>query len=482
MKLVAWPRTTRIGQPSVDQQGILFLLCAGAAAILVAILVSLGGVKAGVALLCLPLAVGVIVISVYRPFWGLFCCLQLSFVAAGSHRYVALPLSSALDPLLLLGVVAAVTQVKRVAWKKLPKGLIFFMLGWLIITVLEVMNPEAHSFSAWFHAIRSTSVQMVLCTVLAFLFVRSHRDLDLLMHAWLLWSVLGALYGMKQLYLGLNAYENAWLASGPIKTHMIFGHLRVFSFYTDAGTFGAAQAQAGMMAGICMLNSQRWGARLLYGATAAICLYGMLISGTRGALFVVIAGMGAYLLLNKKIKIIVPGLLLGLLLIGLLKFTMVGHNLYQVRRMRSALNVDDPSLQVRLDNQKRLSDYLATRPFGAGIGSVGYWGGRYSPNTFLGQMPTDSWYVRIWAETGWVGLTFYLMLMLYISWAGAWHLARAPSPALRHKLIALHAGTIGIIVASYGNELWGQFPIAPFIYFSIGMIFNAPNLEENDRS
>jgi hypothetical protein len=36
--------------------------------------------------------------------------------------------------------------------------------------------------------------------------------------------------------------------------------------------------------------------------------------------------------------------------------------------MRSAFDPNDPSLQVRLDNQKILKGYLATRPFGAGIG------------------------------------------------------------------------------------------------------------------
>jgi hypothetical protein len=53
------------------------------------------------------------------------------------------------------------------------------------------------------------------------------------------------------------------------------------------------------------------------------------------------------------------------------KFTMIANGNDQVRRMRTAFDPNDASLQVRLDNQKILKGYLDSRPFGGGIGHAG---------------------------------------------------------------------------------------------------------------
>jgi hypothetical protein len=69
----------------------------------------------------------------------------------------------------------------------------------------------------------------------------------------------------------------------------------------------------------------------------------------------------------------------------------------EIRRMRSAFDPNDPSLQVRLDNQKNSKD-IWHKTFGAGIGHAGSKAQRYLPNAFLSSSPQNSWYVMIWAE------------------------------------------------------------------------------------
>ncbi|MBK6642897.1 MAG: hypothetical protein IPG39_17560 [Bacteroidetes bacterium] len=63
-------------------------------------------------------------------------------------------------------------------------------------------------------------------------------------------------------------------------------------------------------------------------------------------------------------------------------------------------------MQVRLANQKKLAAYLDYHWLGGGVGSGGYWGQRFSPNSFLANLALDSWYVRIAAEYGYIGLIF----------------------------------------------------------------------------
>jgi hypothetical protein len=463
------------------------LLISGAISIgvafLLALLIGYGGVKITMLLICLPFVLGLVVLVFSTPRLGLLISIHLSFgiLIVGRYLPVDLPVGLTIDFLLLVTALATLFKVKREEWKVLPKGLCIVLSGWFLITVLEVFNPEAQSKEAWVYAIRGTSLQMCLTIILTLLLLKNPKDITNVILIWLVWSVIGALYGMKQLYLGLNGAEKAWLAAGAYRQHILFGKLRVFSFFSDAGTFGAAQAQAGLVAAILALNTKDLFRKVGYAVAALACLYGMAISGTRGALFVLIAGFPAYFLITGNVKVLVTGFLLGALFFCFLKFTYIGHSNYQIYRMRSALNPEDASFQVRLNNQKKLSEYLAitSRPFGGGVGSIGFWGKRFTPNTFLGEMPTDSWYVRIWAETGWVGLTYYLLMILYILIAGFKKVFWKENYNAKYQLMALYAGIAGIAVASYGNELWGASPIAPFIYICIAFVFQGPILEKN---
>mgnify|MGYP006910459374 FL=1 len=48
------------------------------------------------------------------------------------------------------------------------------------------------------------------------------------------------------------------------------------------------------------------------------------------------------------------------------------------------------------------------KPFGEGLGLSGDRAGERISKRFTTSIPTDSWYVKIWVETGAVGLTLYL--------------------------------------------------------------------------
>jgi O-antigen ligase len=140
--------------------------------------------------------------------------------------------------------------------------------------------------------------------------------------------------------------------------------------------------------------------------------------------------------------------------------------------MRTAVHLtEDPSFQVRLQNQKILKSYMADKPFGAGIGTSEYWGKKFSPNTFLANIATDSLYVKIWVETGIIGLFIWLVLILWIIFRGAYLINKIKDKQYKIQLISLWAGLIGIFVANYGNSVMTQFPTLVISYLSIGYIF-----------
>jgi hypothetical protein len=154
--------------------------------------------------------------------------------------------------------------------------------------------------------------------------------------------------------------------------------------------------------------------------------------------------------------------------------------------MRSAFDPNEPSLQVRLNNQKILKGYLASRPFGGGIGHAGDKAQRFLPNAFLSHVATDSWYVMIWAELGIVGLTIHLCILFFTVGKASYKVMfKIRDPIAKQKLSALIAGMMGIMAASYGNAVFGGMPTALLMYATIAIIsnpetFDTPPIEKEE--
>lgn len=429
----------------------------------------------------LPIIVTLVIIFFKYPRFTLYIVLILSFTVIGILRYInAGPLGLSTDGLLMIVLLSLFfggwTQLD---WSPAKNYLTWLSLIWMGYTVMELGNPEMKSAAAWFYAMRGVAFYQLLFIPVALVLIGRLRDLDLFLKIWMIVSVIAVIKGFQQLIIGPDPWEQAWLDAGGSVTHILFGRLRVFSFYSDAGQFGAAMAHATLASGIIALGPGSFKKKLFFGIACFMTLLGMFISGTRGAMAVPAMGALLFLFLTKNFKFLLVGLVFGAGVFGILKFTTIGNSNYQVNRMRTALDPQDASLQVRLENQKKLKVYLATRPIGGGVGTAGSWGLRFSPNTVLAQTPTDSWFVKIWAEMGIVGLLLHLFVLFYIlikSSIVIW--SKVKDDEIRFIMIALVAGFWGIMVASYGNGILGQMPTLMILLFSWVFLKFAPELEE----
>jgi O-antigen ligase len=211
---------------------------------------------------------------------------------------------------------------------------------------------------------------------------------------------------------------------------------------------------------------------------SGILFYGMLISGTRGALFTLIVGAFFAIALSKNYKILISGTIAALAFLAFLKFTTIGNGHYEIYRLRTALDPQDASLNVRYLNQQILRDYLSTRPFGGGLGVIGNWGETYNKGNFLSTIPPDSYWVKVWAMYGIVGLTLWFGMIMYIIGKCSGIIWKIKNAGLRYKLIALCAGTAGIFFASYGNEIINDMPSAMIVYLSWVFIYMGPKWDK----
>lgn len=409
-----------------------------------------------------------------NPIIGFFTAIGLNFILLGMARYIpGLPLGFGIDGILILTYLALFFSKfkERIDWSPAKKDITFLAAIWLGYCIFQLVNPEAQSTDAWI-AGRGIGFYFFLFIPLTFMLINTHKKLDIFLYVWGIFSILATLKGMIQLFVGVDAAEQAWLNGGAAQTHILFGKLRIFSFMSDAGQFGANQGFSGVVAIIYSMTKK--GLPKLFFLTVGILgLYGMMISGTRGAISVPAAGFMTYFILSKNVRVVIFGFTLMLILFVFFKFTMIANGNDQIRRMRSAFDPNEPSLQVRLNNQKILKGYLATRPFGGGIGHAGDKAQRFLPNAFLSHVATDSWYVMIWAELGIVGLTIHLFILFYVIGKASYKVMfKIRDPITKLKMSALISGMAGIMLASYGNAVFGGMPTALLIYASIAIMSN----------
>jgi O-antigen ligase len=417
-----------------------------------------------------------------KPIIGFWTVFVLNYFILGITRYIPESLGLTVDIMLILTYIALIFRnfYDKLDWSPARNELTLLAAIWYLYALFQLFNPEAASRQAWFYAMRGVALYMILSIPLAFMFFNKIQHLNTFFLVWAVFSIIGTLKGIMQQSIGLDPWEQRWLDSGGYITHLLFGKLRIFSFFSDAGQFGASQGHAGVVFVILALNTKNnRKLKYFYWLAGLMGLYGMMISGTRGAIAVPAAGFTMYLFFTKNLRVLFSGLLLLTLVFVFLKFTTIGQGNYTINRMRTALDPNNASLQVRKDNQRILKGYLASRPFGGGIGAAGNWGQRFSPHTFLANVPTDSWYVMIWAEQGIVGLLLHLLILLYIVIKGSYIIMfRLKNRSLAMQIGAINAGLIGILLASYGNGVLGQMPTGIIVYIGMAFIFMAPKLEK----
>ena len=146
--------------------------------------------------------------------------------------------------------------------------------------------------------------------------------------------------------------------------------------------------------------------------------------------------------------------------------------------MRTVFDSNDQSLLVRFENQKALKAYMSEMPFGIGMGVQN---GVISPQNkyyFVSICPADSSLVDVWIQMGVVGLSVFLGMHAVLFILGAYIiLFRISNPEIRGPLTGMLCGCAGMLVASYANMVYFQFPNGILIYSCFTFIFLGSHLD-----
>lgn len=465
-----------------NKKKVLFAIVAISLSLLIAGSTSRYGPLGPMAAIALA-AVGLFIVGVFKnprlAFWIYFTyCFILGFLV---KSFLNIPVGLALDGILLLTWCSILVNWKKFNWRSLKNEHVLISVIWFAISVLQVLNPYGGSLTGWFNELRFTALSWLLIAPLVFLFFNKMADLNRFITFVLGMSCLATLYGMKQMYLGVSNGEQQWLNAGNDVTHILDGTLRVFSMYSDAGQFGASQAIIAVIALVLASGPFSIVKRIIFGLIALFLLYGMAISGTRGALFALGAGMFFALLLSKNFILLLMGSAMALGAFSVLKYTDIGNEMFQVRRLRSALDPKDASFNIRLNNQKQLAYLLKNEPFGVGLGMSGMNGITYNADKPIANIQPDSYWVKVWVMYGVVGLMIWFAMNCYILGKCSGIVWKLKDPKLRTKMIALTSASAACFICSYGNEVMNAMPSSAVLFMSWSFIFIAPWLDSQPK-
>lgn len=435
----------------------------------------------GLVLGILPVALCSLWITLRKPAVSMLGMFVVNYFIMALGRYVRdIPIGTILDAALYYNVlmVAVQAMVHRIEWRRIRSGITVAALIWAVYCTLELFNPLSVP-AAWFTTVRSFAIYFLLIVLLTQLTMGEVKWLRYMLVVWAVLTLIAVGKALIQKFVGFNEAEKIWLyVQGARRTHIIYSGIRYFSFFSDAANFGASMGMSMVVLSIAALFYRNPWMKFFLLFTAAAACYGMLISGTRSALAVPFGGYAAFVILSRNARLAVAGALALMGAFVFLNFTDIGQGNQIIRRARSAFNPDDASFNVRLDNQAKLRVLMADKPFGAGLGMGGGKAKNHAPDAPLSQIPTDSWFVLVWVETGVVGILLHVGVLLYVlAWGSFQVLFRLRSPQVRGLTAALICGVAGIVLMSYANEVLGQIPNGAIVYMSMTFIFMAPRFD-----
>ena len=445
--------------------------------------------NSGISGMAMVLAVPVSIFAVYLAFsyrmftfWMLFIINYfVSFLAREGKMPLPTSISNELLELVLIAI--AIIDLRETKFEYLANLMMMAILGWCAFCVLEVLNDTCGlgiNINAWFTGLRLMAFQLLYAVIVFALYMNTPKRIYQLFKAWAICALFAIFWCWKQKNIGWDAAEMNWLfAQNHAKQHIVNGIVRYFGTFSDAANFGIHMACASVSFFIIAITNKVKKHKIYFGVFGLFTTWAMFQSGTRTAIFCMIAGFMVFLVLSKSVKIIVPVSIIFGLFIGMLIFTDIGQGNNQIRRMRSAFNPEDASANVREINKAAIAKYMKEAPWGIGIGIFEKNIPAWNKFKIVSQIPPDSEYVFIWVRTGKIGVTWFAICNLIILIGGCSTVFyKIKNRSLMGIGAAWCSSFAALHLGGYANQILMQFPNIVIFYGGMATVFLLPKIEK----
>ena len=414
-------------------------------------------------------------------YWLLFAVNY--FIPLVGRYWLDAPIGIIMDVMIAFNLLVILCHMmsRDVSFSRITWDAVGVTSVWLVYCILECFNPRMISIHVWFTHIRNMGLYFCMIIIITQISIESFDSVKKILAIWSVLTVIAVAKALMQKYIGFDNAEKYFLyVMDGQRTHLLHTGTRYFSIFTDASNFGAQMGFASVAFFCAGLNSEK-GVRWYYWAVAAAAIYGLLISGTRSALAVPFLGFAAYIVLCGNLRQAIPVAVLLGAVFAFLAFTDIGQGNAVIRRARSAFDHNDESYQVRLENREKLKPLMAKLPFGNSLGMSAGRGKKYGDTSAIAEIPTDSWFVQLWVETGIIGLALYLAMMAYLLIRGGWLVMfRIKDRKIKGICAGLLAGVAGLFAMSTNNEVFSQYPNSIIAYTCVAIVFLGPYFSEQE--
>ncbi len=335
----------------------------------------------------------------------------------------------------------------------------------LVFYMLQVANPHMTSKLGWFFFIRK-QISFLLFYYIAYSVFDSYRQIrSFLMFSFVLALVI-ALYGIKQQWFGIAAFEEKWLR-GDYASYLLFfqgGFLRKFSFLTDPAAFGVICSFFGLLSFLLAIKVTGTYKRAALYLVTLVCLTAASYSGTRTCILMFAGGLILYCVMTLNEKRTYIHLFLLLVVSAFFLFGPFQENPVVARVKTTLQGSKDASATLRSINRHMIQPYIHRHPFGGGLNTSSLEGKLYNPNHALAGFPPDSGYMKILLEQGWLGLALHLLFYFLILRRGVNCYFAARDPTIRNLYIAITVSLFSLIVGQYSQIAIAQYPLILIFY------------------
>ncbi|MFZ4474008.1 MAG: O-antigen ligase family protein, partial [Saprospiraceae bacterium] len=204
-------------------------------------------------------------------------------------------------------------------------------------------------------------------------------------------------------------------------------------------------------------------------------VWAMAYTGTRTAYVLIPAGAVFYGGLTLSKRVVIVGFVFALFGTA---FILKSSSSGVIYRIQSAFRPSkDDSMNLRLENQKKIQPYIQTHPFGGGLGSCGVWGKRFNPNSELSNFPHDSSFVRMAVELGWIGLILYTLMHYFVLRTGLYYFVRCRDPLIKAIYAGITTWCFMLAVACYAQEAILQLPMNVIYNIFLAVLVTLKNFD-----
>lgn len=438
------------------------------------------------ALVCLsPILVIVIYVAFTWRMFVFYLLLVVNWFIQFKNISIPIPTSLANEGLELILIGIAIIDARKETYFSRANNIMYLaILIWFGLCFIEIFNNTCglgYNLGAWFQGFRLMGLQLLWILLVFSLYITNPKSLIIYLRIWAALSLFSVYWTWKMIHYGFTDAENAWLNSGGAVTHIINGGTltRYWSTFSDAANYGCNASASAIAFLIFGITSKIRKDKIFFFITAAAVTWGMFQSGTRTAMFTMIAGFLVFLVLSKSFRIMIPSAIVGTFFLIILIFTDIGNGNQQIRRMRSAFNKNDASASVRDINKAAIAKYMKDAPWGIGLGMFSDQIPAWNRYRLLSTIPPDSEYVFIWIRTGPIGVAVFAFCSVLMLFGGCIIvLFRLKSPSLIGIGGGLCSAFVSIQLGAYANQILFQYPNGLTFFGGMAIVYLLPYIEE----